>query len=71
MKLRQLTKLDQGNKATSKQLTKTSCPKIMTSLLFFQITANSEQFGGRIPDAQPLKLIFSLKVIFYLTKTEN
>ena len=33
--------------------------------------ANLEQSGSRIPDAQSIKLIFSLTVTFYLTKTEN
>ena len=42
--------------------------KILTSLLSFQF---SEQSGSRIPDSQPVKLIFSLIVTFYLTKTEN
>ena len=38
---------------------------------FFQIKANLEQSGSRIPDAESVKLRFSSKVIFYLTKTEN
>ena len=29
------------------------------------------QFGGQIPDAQFVKLTFSLKVIFYVRKIEN
>ena len=33
--------------------------------------ANLEQSGSRIPEAQPVKLIFSLIATFYLTKTEN
>ena len=33
--------------------------------------ANFDHFGSRIPDAWSLKLIFSLIVTFYLTKTEN
>ena len=42
-----------------------SCQKIVTSLPFFQFTANLEQFGSLIPDA------WSVKVTFYLIKTEN
>ena len=38
---------------------------------FFQFMANLEQFGSRIPDAESVKLIFSLIVTFYITKTEN
>ena len=49
----------------------TSCQKIVTSLSFFRFLANLEQSGIRIPDAGILKLKFSLKVTFYLTKAEN
>ena len=41
------------------------------SVLFFQFTANLEQSGSRIPDARPVKFMFSLIVTFYVTKTEN
>ena len=43
----------------------------MTSLSFFQFTANLEQFGSRIPGAKSVKLIVSLVVTFHLTKTET
>ena len=33
--------------------------------------ANLEQFRSRIPDTQSVKLIFSLEVAIYLTKTER
>ena len=55
----------------SKKLMMTSCWKIVTTLPFFQFTANLEQSENRIPDAQSVKLIFSLMVTFYLRKTEN
>ena len=71
MKVGPVTKLDKRNKTTSKMLMITSCRKIAMSLPFFQFTANLEQSGSRIPDAQTVKLIFSLIVTFYLTKTEN
>ena len=64
MELGPITKLDKRNKTTSKKLTMTSFP-------FFQITANLEQSGSRIPEVQSVKLMFSLIVTFYLTKTEN
>ena len=43
----------------------------MTPFLFFQFMANLEQSGSRVPDAQSVKLIFSLAGTFYLKKTEN
>ena len=48
-----------------------SCRKIVTSLSFFQFLANLEQSGNQIPDAWFVKLMFSLIVTLYLTKTEN
>ena len=48
-----------------------SCWKIVTSLSFFQFMANLEQSGSQIPDAESAKLMFSLIVTFYLTKSEN
>ena len=48
-----------------------SCRKIVKSLLFFHFTANLEQSGSRIPDAQSAKLIFTLTVTFYFRKNEN
>ena len=65
MKLRQVTKLNTRNKATSKKMMITSCQKIVTSLPLFQFTANLEQ------STQSVKLTFSLIVTFYLTKTES
>ena len=49
----------------------TSCPKIVTSLSYFQFMANLKQSGSPIMDAEPGKFKFSLIVIFYLTTTEN
>ena len=63
MKLGPVTKLDKRNKTTSK--------KFMTSLSFFGFLANLEQSGGRIPDTESAKVMFSVIVTFYLTKTEN
>ena len=50
MKFEPATKFDKRNKTTSKKLTFKSCPKIVTSLLFFQFMANVEQSG--IPDCK-------------------
>ena len=71
MKLGPVTKLDKRNKTTSKKLTLTSCRKIVTSLSFFGFLANLEQSGGRIPDTESAKVMFSVIVTFCLTKTEN
>ena len=41
------------------------------SLSFFRSMANSKQSGSQIPDAQSVKLTFSLTVTFYLTESAN
>ena len=51
MKLGPVTKRDNRNKTPSKNLTITSCRKIMTSLSLFRFMSNLEQSGSRIPDA--------------------
>ena len=51
MKLGTVTKLGKKNKKTSKFFEDDVMSKIVTSLLFFQITTNLKQFGSRIPDA--------------------
>ena len=68
MKLGKVTKLDKKNKTTSKKLMMTSCRRIVTLLLFFQFTVNLEQSGSRIPDAESVKLMFSLITTFPLQK---
>ena len=71
IKLGSVTKLDKRNRKTLKKFTMTPCQKTITSLSFFQFMVNLEQSGSRIPDAQSVKLTFSLTVTFYLIKTEN
>ena len=71
MKLGSVTKIDQRNKTTSKNLVMTSFLKIVTSLSFFKFLTNLEQSGGRIPDTESAKIMFSITVTFFLTKTEN
>ena len=51
MKVGPVTKPDKRNKTTSKILMLVSCWNIVTSLPFFQFTANLEQSGSRILDA--------------------
>ena len=71
MKPRPVTKLNKGNKTMSKKnLTMTSCWKIVTSFPISQFVANLKQFGSRIPNAYSVKLMFSLIVVFLSYKTE-
>ena len=70
MKLRPVTKFYKRDKKKSKYLTKMSCQKIMMSLPFFQSSAILEKSGNQTPDAQSVKLIFSLIVTFYLKKVK-
>ena len=63
--------LTRETKQCQKNLTMTSHQQIVTSLSFFQFMANLEPSGSRIPEAESVKLTFSLKVTFNLTKTEN
>ena len=58
-------------KQRQKSLAMTPCKKIVTPFSFFRCMANLEQSGGRIPDVESAKLMFSLIVPFYLTKIEN
>ena len=54
-----------------KKLTMTLCQQITTSLSFFWLTANLEQFGSWIPNVWSIVLSFSSITIFSLTKVEN
>ena len=68
MKLRAVTKLDRRNKTTSKNFDNDvisgSCDVIVSFWIF-------GQFGARIPDMECAKVMFSVIVTFFLTKTEN
>ena len=48
-----------------------SCRQTVVSLSFFRFMFNLEQFKGLIPDVRFVKLAVSLKINFYLIKTEN
>ena len=71
MKLRAVPKLDRETKQRQKHLTMTSFWKNTTSSSFFRFLANLEQSGGRIPDTESAKAMFSVIVTFFLTKNEN
>ena len=70
MKLGPVTKLDKRNKTMLKKLLMASFRQIVT-LSFFRFMVSLEQSGSRIPDAEFVKLTFSLTVTFYLMKTED
>ena len=71
MKLGPVTKFDKGNTTPLKKLPMTSCQKIVMSLSIFQVKADFEHSGRRISHVWSVKLLFSLTVTFYHTKTEN
>ena len=54
-----------------KEFADKSCQDVMASLSFFQFMSNLEQSRSWIPDAESLKLTFSLTLTFYLTKSKN
>ena len=55
-------------KVASKTFDDDVMSKIVTSSSFPQFIVNLEQSGGRFLEAQSVKRIFSLTIIFYLTK---
>ena len=65
MKLGPISKLNKRNKTASKK----SDDDVMPGNCDVIVTL--EQSGSGIPNAWSVKLIFSLIVTFYLTKTEN
>ena len=72
MKLGPVTKPDKRKKKQrQKNLAKTSCWKIVTSLSFLEFLTKLKQSGGRILDTESATVMFSIIVTFCLTKTEN
>ena len=71
MKLGSVTNLDKRNKTTSKNLMMRRCQKIVTPLSFFQFMVNLVSSKGWSPDAQSVRLTFSIKVTLCFTKNEN
>ena len=71
MKLGPVTKLDKKNKTTSKEfyndVISRNCDVIAIFPLYGQFGAIQKPDSGRIT----VKLMFSLTITFYLTKTEN
>ena len=58
-------------KQRQKELTLTSCQKILTPLTLFWFMANLELSRNQIRHILSVKLTFSLIVSFYFTKTES
>ena len=56
MKLGSVTKLDKRKETKSKKFDEDFISEIVTSLSFFQFTANLEQSRSRISDVYPVKL---------------
>ena len=71
IKLGPITKLDKGNRSTSKEfdddVTSANCGVVV----FFRFMDNLRPSESLIPDGWCIKLIFSLIVTFYLTEPEN
>ena len=63
MKLGPVIKLEKKKTAKSKK------SENKTLFSFFQLTANLQPTGSRIPDKWSLILTFSITITFYLTKT--
>ena len=71
MKLPPVTKRNKRKKKTSKKCSDDLILENCYGIVFFQFMVNLEQSGNQIPKAESVKLIFSLIVTVYLTKTEN
>ena len=71
MKLGPVTKLDKRTTTTSKNLTMMSFQQIVTIFSFLQFMAKLQSSRSQILDAWSIKLIFSLIISFYLTKSET
>ena len=71
MKLDPVTKLHQRNKTTSKKIDDDVMLENCDVIVIFGFLANFEQSGGRIPDTESAKVMFSVIVTFCLAKTEN
>ena len=70
MKLPPVTKRNKRKKKTSKKCSDDLILENYYGIVFFQFMVNLEQSGNQIPKAESVKLIFSLIVTVYLTKTE-
>ena len=68
MKLWPVTKIDKGNKPTSKTYDDEIVPATSNVIVIFPTWTNLEQLGYRIPNPYSVKLTISFIVTFYLTK---
>ena len=71
MQLGPVTKLDQRNNTTSKKTDDDVMLKNWEAFVILGIFGQFRAVGGRIPDTEFAKFMFSLIVTFCLTKTEN
>ena len=68
MKLGPVAKIDKRNKTTSKKFHVDVVSENCDVIVIFRIFG---QFGGRIPDTESEKVMFSVIVTFCLIKTQN
>ena len=71
MKLGPVTKRDKGNMSMSKKIDDDVMSVNCDVIAIFRIYGQSGAIRRRIPDAWSVKLTFSLRVTFYLTKAVN
>ena len=71
MKLRPVTKRDKRNKTTSKKFDDDVMSGNSDVIVIFGFLTNLKQSGGRIPETESAKIMFSIVVTFCLTETEN
>ena len=71
MKLWSVTKFDRRNNTTSKKIDYDVISASYDIFVIFFFMVNLEQSWSWIPEAWSIKLTFSIKVTFYLTKTET
>ena len=71
MKLGPVTKFDKTDKTTLKNSDVNVMLENCDVIFFFGFLVNLEQSGGRIPDIESAKVMFSVIATFCLTKSEN
>ena len=71
MKLGPVTKLDNRNKTTSKKFDVELMSKNYDVIVIFRIFGQFGAIGGRIPETESAKVMFSVIGTSCFTKTEN
>ena len=71
MKVGPVTKFDNRNRATSKNFEDDVMSTNRDAIVFLLFMVNLQSSGSRFQDAWSIKFRYSLRVTFFLTKTEN